>query len=1041
MKKKSASQSAFFNLRVLIGLFVVLAGVFLALAGLGTFSAIAASSARAQKKPQQKHKIINIQGLPPGFDCAKIHQLGIDTMENLRAGLIMIACGEATGGSASPYPAFSQLLHKVIAPLAYGAADVDLITGTETFPSVTQSETYTSANPDNPNEIVVTYNDSRTAPNNYSGGSYSSDGGATFTRLTPNPFSSGHGTNFGDPVVLYNRQNATWHAIFIADGCGGFGLGSWKSTDGGQTWATGACVHNGSNDDRESGWVDNDPSSPHYGTMYVSWNDYNVFNCGNIGCLFATFSTDNGATWSTPHQVSPNGTESRNTQITGDMAGTGDVYIAGMNENGGSGNLARNNLIYKSTDGGVTWANTYTGATFNGAGVTSVGYFECMFNANGGYWRHMSWGEPAAYNGVVHLVYSQHGTGNDPGDVYYIRSTDGGVTFSTPFKLNTDSTTRPQWQANLSASPGGTLFAMWYDARETTGPDCAYGDPSQPCYRMWARKSNDNGATWLPDDMFSDVVTPLPAQPDFNVQGTYAGDYDYGSAIITKHLTSWVDGRVTISSTSQQDAFTDRELVGFAVTTSDPACNSIISTQPTDFVINLSDAVDTSTVQASDFTVNGTPSDLPPTFSNGNATITFHYSSSPVVTEGPQMMHIPADAFNRISDGMGNFEFMCTFCYVVTPLEVTTTNPPVGGTFSPPAPGDYEYDVNFNQAIDPASVDTSDLTLTGNAGGSVTAVTVNGSTAQFTLHFTFGGSVTASIGAGAITASGCNTNAAFSGNYTVQGCPPQQYVITPGTNPIVPGTTDTGNHVDDGDTLISLPFNFQLYDQTYNSVNVNSNGRLDFVTVNEPGGWVTACLPPPPNVGPYDFTIFATWQDLCSDTAAGACNGNNCPDCGIFTSISGSAPNRIFNIEWRVAPYGSGATSAVDNFEVRLYENDPNLKFEVIYGTLNPAFVPSTGENWVAGVQGNSGAGFFTQDFCNVVGDVPPSDVSKAYAIPPCASPSPTPTATATATATATPTATASGTASPTPTATARPTPTPRPAPTPRPRPTPAPRP
>ena len=86
-------------------------------------------------------------------------------------------------------------------------------------------------------------------------------------------------------------------------------------------------------------------------------------------------------------------------------------------------------------------------------------------------------------------------------------------------------------------------------------------------------------------------------------------------------------------------------------------------------------------------------------------------------------MNIPADAFTRVSDGMGNFEFKCTFCYAVTPLQVTSTNPPDGGTFSPPAPGDYEYDVNFNQAVDPGSVETSDLTLTGNAGGSVTAVT------------------------------------------------------------------------------------------------------------------------------------------------------------------------------------------------------------------------------------------------------------------------------------------------------------------------------
>ena len=52
MKKKSTSQSAFFNLRVLIGLFVFLAGVFLALLGFGTFSkASAQSNASVQNQP------------------------------------------------------------------------------------------------------------------------------------------------------------------------------------------------------------------------------------------------------------------------------------------------------------------------------------------------------------------------------------------------------------------------------------------------------------------------------------------------------------------------------------------------------------------------------------------------------------------------------------------------------------------------------------------------------------------------------------------------------------------------------------------------------------------------------------------------------------------------------------------------------------------------------------------------------------------------------------------------------------------------------
>jgi hypothetical protein len=1001
MKKKSASRSAFFNLRVLIGLFILLAGVFLALAGLGTFSVSASSSAKAQ----QKHKIINIPGLPPGFDCSTIHEKGIDKMESLRAGAIMIACGEAEGGSPSAGSAFSQFVQKLLPiPLAYGAADVDVITGTDTFPAVTQSETYTTANPDNPNQIVVNYNDSHAAPSCYAGISYSSDGGTTFTRILPCPLCTGHGTNFGDPVVLYNKPTSSFFAIDIATGCGGQGLGSWKSTDGGVTWATGPCVHNGGFDDRESGYADNTPSSPHFGNMYVSWND---FNAGQG--IFVVRSTDNGGTWSSPIMITS--TFIRNVQITGDKV-TGDVYIAGMDEGGGGFPHNDTNKIFRSTDGGATWSNTYTGSPFPGPGVTAVGYFAQMFSDDGGYWRHEGWGEPAAYNHVVSLVYTQQGTGADPGDVYYIRSTDSGVTFSAPFKLNTDATTRPQWQANLSASDAGTLFAMWYDARESAS--CLKANPAVPCYRMWARKSNDNGATWLADDMFSDVVSPLPGQPDGNVQTTYAGDYDYGTAILTKHLTSWDDGRVTISAQSQQDVFTDRELVGFAVTTSDPACNSIISTQPTDFVINLSDAVDPATVQASDFTVNGIPANSF-VLSNGDATITFHFNTSPVTMQGLQAMLIPANAIQRISDGMGIFEFSCNFCYAITPLQVTTTNPPVNGTFSPPAPGDYQYDVNFNQAVDAASVQTSDLTLTGNVGGSVTAVSVNGSTATFTVHFNFGGSVTASIGAGSITANGCNTNAAFSGSYTVEGCPSSNhYDIAQIGGSIEPGSTDTGNHTDDGTTFISLPFSYTLYDQTFNGVNVSSNGNAQFVTTDV--DWVNVCLP----WLAHDYTILPYWDDQRTDANPG-CSGFPGGICGIFTSTTGSAPNRIFNIEWRTVYYRD-ATSPV-NYELRLYEGQTH--FDVIYGTVTLGNSDAT-----AGVQKNDTD--FDQYFCSGSGGA--ATGGQSYILQTC-SPSPTPTASPSATATAT------ATASATPTATARPTPTPRIAPTPRPRPTPPPRP
>ena len=47
---------------------------------------------------------------------------------------------------------------------------------------------------------------------------------------------------------------------------------------------------------------------------------------------------------------------------------------------------------------------------------------------------------------------------------------------------------------------------------------------------------------------------------------------------------------------------------------------------------------------------------------------------------------------------------------------------------------------------------------------------------------------------------------------------------------------------------------------------------------------------------------------------------------GIFTSVSGTAPNRIFNIKWR-ARYFPGSGNA--NFELRLYEGQS--RFDVIY--------------------------------------------------------------------------------------------------------------
>jgi hypothetical protein len=555
MKQKSTSQSAFFNLRVLIGLFVVLAGVFLALVSFGTFSA------HAQQGPRF---IINSTNplVPNGFDCSQIRALGIDKQDNMRAGAIMIACGESEGGSATT---FAELMQQILpAPLTFGGTDVDLINNPspETGTHITQSETFSFTNPDDPNTIVVEYNDSRgvfSSPINITGASVSTDGGATFTRLTKSTGQSPFANTLGDPVVLFNKPIGTWFAYALDPACGGQGIGGYKSTNPSDpnSWTTAPCVHSGSFDDRESGWSDTNSSSPFFGHMYVSYNDFNIGG----GALFVRTSTDNGTTW-TPHQLTSSFL--RDVQITGDLA-TGVVYLAAMNEEGG-GLTTRANVFYRSTDGGTTWTNTFNGSQFPGPGVVACSgntYFACMFTDNGGYWRHMGWGEPAALNGVVHYVYASRNTSNgDPGNVFYIRSTDMGMTFSAPLQLNTDTTTRPQWQPNISVSASGTVFAMWYDARGSTS--CQKGNPAVPCYQMFGRKSTDNGVTWTTDMAFSDVISPLPGQPDPGIISFYAGDYDYASALTGFHNSAWNDGRVPVSGQSQQDAFFDKEAAGAA---------------------------------------------------------------------------------------------------------------------------------------------------------------------------------------------------------------------------------------------------------------------------------------------------------------------------------------------------------------------------------------------------------------------------------------------------------------------------------------------
>ena len=138
-----------------------------------------------------------------------------------------------------------------------------------------------------------------------------------------------------------------------------------------------------------------------------------------------------------------------------------------------------------------------------------------------------------------------------------------------------------------------------------------------------------------------------------------------------------------------------------------------------------------------------------------------------------------------------------------------------------------------------------------------------------------------------------------------------EYVIFPIEDSCVPGETDIGNHGDDTVTTVALPFPYTLYDQTFNSINLSSNGNAQFTTTDNAG--TNVCLP----WLSHNFTIFPYWDDQRTDANPG-CSAYPGGTCGIYTSVSGIAPNRILNIEWR-AVYTNN-TSQHANHELRLYE-------------------------------------------------------------------------------------------------------------------------
>lgn len=206
------------------------------------------------------------------------------------------------------------------------------------------------------------------------------------------------------------------------------------------------------------------------------------------------------------------------------------------------------------------------------------------------------------------------------------------------------------------------------------------------------------------------------------------------------------------------------------------------------------------------------------------------------------------------------------------------------------------------------------------------------------------------------------------------------YVIAVAQATIVPGTDMIpGSHCNNCTNIIDLPFSFGLYDRKFTSAIVGSNGVLGFVSNPNPGS--PSCL----SAGAFSYAIFPDWEQLTYRYSREGQSGNeNAPTfaLGVYTSVTGVAPNRIFNIEWRANDVFN--VSPV-NMEVRLYENSPNRQFDVVYNRVN-----HHGGHATVGVQRDTGSQY-TQFSCLTQGRIGPG-VKLTFTLQPCNAAPPPPT-------------------------------------------------
>ncbi len=340
------------------------------------------------------------------------------------------------------------------------------------------------------NKIVIGWRQFNTISSNFrqAGYGFTTNRGQTWTfpgEIEPGIFRS-------DPVLDADAEGNFYYNSLTDDPT--FMCKVFKSSDGGSSWNTGAFAQGG-----DKQWMTIDQTnSPGNGHIYAFWTSY--YSVCYPG--FFTRSTDAGSSFEDCTTVPDD-------PSWGTLAvGPGGILYLG-------GTSGYDFLVAKSTNAQdssqtVTW-NMSTNVSLDGS--ITYGIAPNPDGLGGQTWIAVDTSN-GPYNGYVYLLCSvERYSNSDPLDVMFARSTDGGVNWSSPVRVNDDpGTSAYQWFGTMSVAPNGRIDVIWLDTRDHPGTNLS---------ALYYSNSKDGGVTWSQNERLSDYFDPHVGWPQQNKMGDY----------------------------------------------------------------------------------------------------------------------------------------------------------------------------------------------------------------------------------------------------------------------------------------------------------------------------------------------------------------------------------------------------------------------------------------------------------------------------------------------------------------------------------------